>query len=137
MAQTVVAVLVGVGVAALAPGEPRPSPVLAWTLVALAGAQLPVGLASLTRLAAVGSRQAALSRAIFAGVTLSTTAWFAALALATGQRGAPVVVLLATLLLAYGLGFLGTSRLARTAAALPARRAPGPAGPGDDAPGAA
>jgi len=121
MAQTAVAVLVGVTVAALAPGAPRPSPLLAWTLVALAGAQLPVGLASLARLGAVTSRQAALSRAIFAGVTLSTTAWFAALALATGQRGAPVAVLMAALLLAYALGFLATGRLARAAAAAPPR----------------
>lgn len=125
MAQTALAVLVGVGVAALAPGAPRPSPLLAWTLVALAGAQLPIGLASLARLAAVAGRQAALSRAIFAGVTLSTTAWFAALAFATGQRGAAVYVLLVTLLVAYGAGFVATGRLSRAAASAPPRRQQG------------
>lgn len=123
--------LVGSGVAALAPGEPRPSPLLAWTLFALALAQLPIGLASLLRLSAVGSRQGALSRAIFAGVTLSTTAWFASLALATGQGGAPTLALLATLLLSYVLGFLGTGRLARAAAAAPRRRPPGSSPEGD------
>lgn len=126
MAQTLVAVLVGVAVTALAPGTPRPSAVLSWTLVALAGAQLPIGLASLARLAAVSSRQAALSRAVFSGVTLSTTSWFAALAMATGQRGAPVFVLLATLLLAYGLGFIATGRLARAGASCPPRMGPPP-----------
>lgn len=90
--------------------------------MALAVAQLPIGLASASRLSAVASRQAALSRALFAGVTLSTASWFIALALATGQRGTPVYVLLAMLMLAYGLGFLVTGRLARTAAGLPPSR---------------
>ncbi|HEX7040127.1 MAG TPA: hypothetical protein VF202_08455 [Trueperaceae bacterium] len=128
MAQTAAALVVGVVVAALAPGPPRPSGLLAWTLVALAVLLLPLGLASLARLAYVDSRQAALSRAIFAGVTLSTSSWFAALALATGQRGAPVLVLLAVLLLAYAAGFVGSGRLGRAAAAAPPRReAPGSA----------
>ncbi len=124
----------GVGVVALAGGEPRPSGLLAWTLVALAFLLLPLGVASLARPAAVGSRQAALSRAIFAGVTLSGTSWFAALALATGQRGAPVLVLLAVLLLAYGAGFASAGRLARAAAATPPLRREAP-GAADRSPG--
>lgn len=92
--------------------------------MALSFVQLPIGLASATRLSSLASRQAALSRALFAGVTLSTTTWFIALALATGQGGTPVYVMLAVLMLAYALGFLATGRLARTAAGLPPRRRP-------------
>jgi len=108
--------LVGVAVSALAGGSGRASSLLAWTLVAFAFAQLPLGLAATVRLSSLASRQAVLARALLAGVTLSTTSWFASLALATGQMGLPVYTLLAVLVLAYGLGFLVTGRLARAAA---------------------
>ncbi len=84
--------------------------------MAFAFAQLPLGLAATVRLSSLASRQAVLARALLAGVTLSTTSWFASLALATGQMGLPVYTLLAVLVLSYGLGFLVTGRLARAAA---------------------
>lgn len=123
------AVLVGVAVSALAGGSGRASQFLAWTLVAFAFAQLPLGLATTVRLSSLATRQAVLARALLAGVTLSTTAWFASLALATGQAGLPVYVLLAVLVLGYGLGFLVTGRLARTAVQIAPRGPDDPLGP--------
>lgn len=109
---------------ALAGGQGRPSPPLAWTLVAMGVLQLPLGMLSAARLMRVASRQAVVARVLFAGVTLATTSWFASLALATGQRGTPVHLLLGLLMVAYGLGFIVTGRLAETAAMLPPRTPP-------------
>jgi len=119
MAQVVVATVVAVAVRALAGGAPRPSDFLAWVLVALAVMQLPLAALSASRLGAIGSRQAALSRTLFTAITLSATAWFTALAVATGQRRLSVYLPLALVMMAYGLGFLVVSRLAGHAARLP------------------
>jgi len=127
-AQLVVAAIVGVIVRAFAANPPLASPVLATVLVAAAVLQLPIALAAAFRLGKVVSRQAALSRTLFMGVLLSATAWFTSLALATGQRGASVYLLLALVMLAYALGFLAVSRLAKTASSLPAARPPSPSG---------
>ncbi|HLU82083.1 MAG TPA: hypothetical protein VKZ43_01665 [Trueperaceae bacterium] len=123
MAQVLVAALVATFVRALAGGPPRPSDVLAWVLVALAVMQLPFAALMASRLGAVTSRQAALARTLFTAVILAATAWSTALALATGQRGLSVYVLLSTVMLAYALGFLAVSRLAGRAAELPPRHA--------------
>jgi len=119
MAQVLVAALVAVLVRSLVGGVPRPSGMLAWVLVALAVMQLPLAVLTASRLGAIGSRQAALSRTLFSAIVLSTTAWFAALAMATGQRGLSVYLLLTLVIVSYGLGFLVVSRLAGHAARLP------------------
>jgi hypothetical protein len=138
MAQVLVAAVVAVLVRALAGGSPRPSEVLAWVLVALAVMQLPFAALLSTRLGSIATRQAALARTLFTAIVLASTAWATALALATGQRGLSVYVLLSLVMLAYALGFLAVSRLASRAAALPPLVPPSSRAEGEDAlPGSA
>lgn len=122
LAQLAVAALVAVAVASLAQGEIRPNAFLGWVLVALAVLQVPLALAVSSRLGAVSSRQAALSRTILSSVTLAGSGWFAALAVATGQRGWSVYLLVALVGGAYALGFVTVGRLAQAAAANPPER---------------
>lgn len=117
--QLLVAALVAMLLRALAGGSGAPSGLLAAVLIAAAVAQLPLAVASTAGLGRVASRQQALSRTLFMGVLLSTTAWFAALALATGQGATASYALTALVLVAYALGFLMIGRLARRAAELP------------------
>lgn len=107
----------------------RPSPLLGWVLVALACLELPLGLL-LGGLAGRGrDRRRALSAALLGAVVLSTPAWFAALALATGQGGTPVIVLWGLLALYYAVGVTAVGRLA-------GRAAQGPASPPSSGPSA-
>ncbi len=119
LAQLLVAALVAVAVSALGPEPTGGSSWLGWVLVALAVMQVPWALALASRFGVVASRQAALSRVILSAVTLASSGWFAALALATGQSGASVYLLIALVAGAYGLGFIAVGRLARVAAASP------------------
>ncbi len=112
------AALVAVALRASVGASGSPSGLLAAVLVACALAQLPIALASTAGLSRVATRQQALSRALFMGVLLSSTAWFAALALATGQGATASYALLAIVLFAYALGFLALGRLARRASEL-------------------
>lgn len=123
MGQVVVAVVVAAAVRLLAGGTPRPNDLLAWVLVVLALLQMPFAALVLTRLGGLANRQGALTRTLFSATLLASTAWFTALALATGQRGTAVYVLLVLVLFAYGIGFLATSRLAAKAAGLPSQGA--------------
>lgn len=123
-AQVIFAMAVGVLVSALAPGTVRPNDFLGWVLVALALMQVPLAVGVAARLGSIGSRQAALSRALLAAVVLAGTAWFAALAIVTGQQGFSVYLLVALVAGAYGLGFITIGRLARAAATLPPDRKP-------------
>lgn len=135
MAQVLVAAVVAVLVRALAGGDPQPNDLMAWLLVALAVMQLPLAALTASRLGSIGSRQAALSRTLFTAIVLSSMAWFTALALATGQRGLSVYLLLMLVMLGYGLGFLVVSRLAGHAALLPPSPAQPPEVPESDEPG--
>jgi hypothetical protein len=121
LAHAAVAALVGIVVVLLAGAAPRnPNSLLAWMLVGMTLAQLPVALLIVVRAGALrsgpGARRAALSSAILTGVMLASTAWFLALALATGQGGTPLFVLLLVTLTAYSVGFLLMGRLGRVAA---------------------
>lgn len=121
LAQCVVAALVGVVVVLLAGGAPgNPSSLLAWILVAMALAQMPVVVFVVARLGAMGggpgARKAALSAALTTGILLASSAWFLSLALATGQVGLPLFTLLLVTLSCYALGFLLVGRLGRVAA---------------------
>ncbi|HKI57275.1 MAG TPA: hypothetical protein VKB31_09010 [Trueperaceae bacterium] len=94
----------------------RPSPLLGWVLVGLSCLELPLGVL-LAGLAGRGEdRRRALSAALLGAVILSTPAWFAALALATGQTGTPVLLLWGLLALFYAIGVGGVGRLAAQAA---------------------
>jgi hypothetical protein len=119
LGQMVVALLLAVIVRLLSELHTRPSLLLGWVLVALAALELPLG-ALLAGIAGRGDdRRRALSAALLAAVIFSTPAWFAALALATGQRGAPVLVLWGLLALYYALGAAGAGRLAARAVRAP------------------
>ncbi|MBX3144219.1 MAG: hypothetical protein KF813_10715 [Trueperaceae bacterium] len=118
-AQIVIAALIAVALRVAVGASGSPSGLLAAVLVACALAELPIALASTMGLQKITSRQQALSRALFMGVLLSSTAWFAAFALATGQGATASYALLAIVLFAYALGFLAVGRLARRAAELP------------------
>jgi len=118
-AQLLLAAAVALLLRAIVPVTGAPSTVLAAVLVAAAVMQLPIALASTIGLARVTSRQQALSRTLFMGVLLGSTAWFAALALATGQGATASYLLLALVLLAYAIGFAMIPRLAARAAASP------------------
>lgn len=122
MAQCVLAALVGIVVVLLAGDTPsKPSAILSWILVGIALAQLPVALLIVGRLSvlkpAQGARRAALSAALMTGALLAATAWYLSLALATGQMGIPLFVLLFLTLTGYAVGFLQVGRLGRVAAA--------------------
>lgn len=134
LAQCAAAALVGTAVVLLAGGAPsRPSPLLAWILVGIALAQLPVVVFVVARLGALkagkGARRAALSAALMTGLMLASAAWFLALALATGQVGLPLFVLLFLTVSGYATGFLLVGRLGRVAAS----ERVGPAGSEPDA----
>lgn len=119
VAQLVIALLLAGLLRLIDPIVTRPSPLLGWVLVALAALELPLGTA-LAGVAGRGNdRRRALSAALLGAVVLSTPAWFAALALATGQRGLPIWVLWGMLALYYAVGVAFVGRFASRAAQAP------------------
>ncbi len=119
LGQMVVAMLLAMVVRLVTEVHTRPSALLGWVLVVLSVAELPLG-AVLAGIAGRGDdRRRALSAVLLGAVILSTPAWFAALALATGQRGLPVLVLWALLALYYAFGVAGAGPLAARAAKAP------------------
>lgn len=115
LGQMLIALGLAVVVRLLSHLHTRPSPLLGWVLVALSCLELPLGVL-LAGLAGRGEdRRRALSAALLGAVILSTPAWFAALALATGQSGTPVIVLWGLLALYYAVGVGGAGRLAARA----------------------
>ena len=102
----------------------RPAPLLGWVLVGLAVLELPLGLALASVAARGNDRRRVLSAALLGAVILSTPAWFAALALATGQEGYPVLALWGLLAFYYALGVAGAGRLASRAAQAPPSPSP-------------
>ena len=128
MAQTLLALLVSVGLMLLVDSRPRPSDVLAGVLLAMSLLHVVIGLALGYALASRPGRGAALASATAAAVALSVTAWFAALLAASGQRPVWLVAAFLVVSLAYLAGFALTPRCAR-AALRPdpaAKDAPGP-----------
>ena len=119
LGQMVVALVLAVVVRLVSDLHTSPSPLLGWVLVLLSTLELPLGVV-LAGIAGRGDdRRRALSAALLGAVILSTPAWFAALALATGQRGAPVFVLWGLLALYYAFGVAGAGRLAARAVEVP------------------
>lgn len=104
----------------------RPSALLGWVLVALSCLELPLGLLLAGLSGRGGDRRRALSATLLGAVILSTPAWFAALALATGQAGEPVIVLWGLLALYYAVGVAGAGRLAAQASKGPPATPPTP-----------
>jgi len=114
MGQLVVAMLTGL-VLALAAGAPaKPgNPLLGWVLLAVCLPQLPVVLYISTRGLKAFDRGSALSSTLLAAVMLSTPAWFLSLALISRQPDLILYLLLAVLLVQYGIGMFLTARLGR------------------------
>ncbi len=115
MAQTLLALLVSVGLMLLVGGPPRPSDVLAGVLLAMSLLHVVIGLALGYALAGRPGRGAAVASATAAAVALSVTAWFAALMAASGQRPLWVAAAFVVVSLAYLAGFALTPRCARAA----------------------
>ncbi len=131
VAQTVLALVVSLGLAALLGTRGRPSDVLAGVLLAMSLLHVPVGVALAYALAGRPGRGAAVASATAAAVALSVTAWFAALMAVSGQRSSFLVGAFAVVALAYLAGFALTPRCAR-AALRPEPARPGHAGAAPD-----
>src|SRR5690625_823161 len=114
MGQLVIAMLTGI-VLLLATSAPvRPgNPLLGWVLLAVCLPQLPVVLYISTRGLKAFDRGSALSSTLLAAVMLSTPAWFLSLALISRQPDLILYLLLAVLLVQYGIGMFLTARLGR------------------------
>ena len=122
VAQTLLALLVSVGLMLLVGDRPRPSEALAGASDVLSGVLLAmsllhvvIGLALGYALAGRPGRGAAVASAAAAAVALSVTAWFAALMAASGQRPLWLVAAFMVVALAYLAGFALMPRCARAA----------------------
>jgi len=135
LAQTLLALAVSLGLAALLGTRVRPSDVLAGVLLAMSLVHVPVGVALGYALAGRPGRGAAVASATAAAVALSVTAWFAALMAVSGQRPSFVAAALTVVALAYLTGFALTPRCARATLhpepAAPVRRGSEPPGEPD------
>ncbi len=119
LAQLAVALVLAVAMRVIDPVTTRPSPLLGWVLVAISVLELPLGWALASVAGRGPDRRRALSAVLLSAVVLSTPAWFAALALATGQRGLPVAVLWGVLAVYYATGVAFAGRFASRAAQAP------------------
>ena len=115
MAQTLLALLVSVGLMLLVDERPRPSDVLAGVLLGMSLLHVAIGLALGYALAGRPGRGAAVASATAAAVALSVTAWFAALMAASGQRPAWLAAAFLIVAFAYLAGYTLTPRCARAA----------------------
>jgi len=115
LAQTLLALVVSLGLTALLGTRGRPNDVLAGVLLAMSLLHVPVGLALGYALAGRPGRGAAVASATAAAVALSVTAWFASLMAVSGQRPSFLVAAFAVVALAYLAGFALTPRCARAA----------------------
>lgn len=109
LAQVAVAVLVAIPILLLGGaqiGVSQGGSPLGAVLAVFAFLQSLLGVALPDALARSGSKGSVLSATLLAAVLLATPAWFLMLALVTGQRPLPLVLLLLAALTAYGLGFV-------------------------------
>ena len=132
-AQLVLALLVGLLLAAFVPGRGAANDIVAVVLLAMALFHLPLGWVLGRAAVRAGGRQGALSGIIAAAVLLSIPAWFGVLLLVSGQRPAYVMGVAAVVSIGYSLGFLLTSTAASVASAdAPPGAEPRPAAPAPD-----
>jgi len=132
LAQSVLALAVGLGLSAVLGARPRPNDVVALVLLGMAVVHVVLGVALGYALAGRPGRAAALAAAVATAVALSVPAWFAALMVVSSQRTPFLAGIVAVLALAYVAGFALTPRCARAAllpAATPAGVPPAAAGP--------
>lgn len=121
LAQVGVALLVVTLILLLGGSRPSGGSALGPVLAGLAFVQCLLGFALPDAVARPGSKGSALSATLLAGVLLATPSWFLMLALVTGQRLLPLMLLLATALGAYGLGFGLAGRIGTRVAAVAER----------------
>jgi len=115
--QVLLALLVGLLIAALVPSRGAPNDIVAVVLLAMALFHLPLGWLLGRATVHAGGRQSALSGIIAAAVLFSIPAWFGVLLLVSGQGPVYLVAMAAVLSIGYVLGFLLTGAAARVAAA--------------------
>lgn len=124
--QVLLAVLLTLALAAWLPSPPRPNTVLAAVLFTFAALQLPIGLLLPLQLFRRANRGAALAGVTVAAVVLSSSAWFTALMLLSGQRPPWLLASGSLLMLAYAAGILLTPRATRAALTPSPQPAAGP-----------
>ena len=112
--QLLVALLTGIMLRLAVPGAGGGgNPLIGWVLLAISLPHLPLVLWLSSRGVRALDRGASLSATILAGVLLSTPGWFLSLALVTGQPLLQLGLLLALIMLQYGLGMMLCGRFAR------------------------
>lgn len=116
LAQTLLALAVALTLLLVTGARPRPHDVMAGVLLGMALLHVPLGVALGYAASGAPGRGAGLAGALGAGVALSVTAWFAALAFVSGQRPPWLVASVGVVALAYLAGFALTPRFARAAA---------------------
>jgi hypothetical protein len=122
-AQVALAGLAGGVLAAFFTPEPAASPLLAQTLIGMAGLELPLALGLAALSARSGQQAGALSATLLQGILLASPVWFALFAWLTGSAALYLALLLAITALYYGLGLLLAGRYAAQATVTEARRA--------------
>lgn len=95
--------------------EPAASPLMAQTLVGLAGLELPLALALAALSARSGKQVGALSATLLQGVLLAAPLWLALFAWLVGSPARYLILLLALAALYYALGLLLVGRHAAQA----------------------
>lgn len=97
--------------------QPAASPLLAQTLLGMAGLELPLALALGTLSARSGGQAGALSATLLQGILLATPVWFALFTWLVGSPARYPALLLALAALYYALGLLFVGRHAAQAQA--------------------
>jgi hypothetical protein len=131
--QLLLAMTVGLLLAAFVPGRGAANDIVAVVLLAMAVFHLPLGWVLGRAAVRAGGRQGALSGIIAAAVMFSIPAWFGVLLLVSGQRPVYLMGVAAVVSIGYSLGFLLTAVAAQVAAAdAPPPDDPHPVAPAPD-----
>lgn len=117
--QTLLALLLGVSLGVLLPSVARPNDVLAGVLFGVAGLQLPIGVMLTLRLTRLPSVGGALAAVTVAAVVLSSSGWFTALMVLSGQRLIWLLAMVTLVMLSYAIGLFLIPRAARAALVAP------------------
>jgi hypothetical protein len=128
LAQVGMAAVLAVLILLLAGERSRDPSILGPVLAALSLAQVALGSFLAELISRPGSKGSVLSATLLAAVLLATPGWFLMLSLVTGQAELPLLVIAATLVAGYALGFAQSGRFARRASSTAGRAHMGPQG---------
>jgi hypothetical protein len=121
LAQVGIAAVLAVAMLLLAGERSRDPSILGPVLAALSLAQVALGSFLAELVSRPGSKGSVLSATLLAAVLLATPGWFLMLALVTGQAEIHLLLIAATLVAGYALGFALAGRFARRATSAAAR----------------